>query len=146
MDIEKAIKEKKIPSWEELSHSFDLTEDAKSLIEVRKMIAEHLEGYIKYLEELLHPEQSLASLYECKLFDDEEKQTIFTLFKRLMFIHRRALELSLENGEDADISFINEAFTDWKAVKGQLKGIISRVKQSWKDPDVDISDMPEYFG
>ncbi|MBU0979976.1 MAG: hypothetical protein KJ709_04185 [Nanoarchaeota archaeon] len=143
MDYKTLEKKHGLPAG--LKQSFDLPDDCKSLHEARKKAAEHLDTYIQYLEGLLQSETSFANVYECKLFNDDDKKRVFSAYKHLMLLSRTALELGLDNDPAKDLSYLKHALEAWQGVKEELKEIFNKVKAAWQE-ESEPGDSPGYFG
>jgi len=129
----KLQKKYKLPDFLILDKEFEFCEDEIKypLKQVRKRMSEVVEGYGKIVEEVMHPESSIAGLYESKALDEVSKNSLFTCYKELMKLLRFALEVSLLNTEQDDADFINKSFSGWMKIKKDLLPIVRLLKTSW---------------
>jgi hypothetical protein len=137
-----------IPSWDDLDSEFEIEtsdEPSNPLRHVRRKICETLEGYVKVLEDLLHPESAISALYELKDLSEEAKDQVFSIYKRLMMLLRYGLETGLERSDSKEAEFISKAYKDWTAVKPDFLALASTLKSSWEN-DKDTKERQEYFG
>jgi len=145
----KRLKEKYgLPEYALLDADFEIsTIEQKSFLlrSVMKKILEKMELYTKLLEDLMHPESNLASMYECNIFSSEEKKEIFRLFKKLLYYHRLAIELDLQYEEKSCAKYLVDFFSDWTVIKRDLGKIVSQMKRSWT---LELNDKLDsgYFG
>lgn len=145
----KSLKKKyKLPNFDELDKYFEIAgieEETFLLREIRKKIAEKLEFFSKSLEGALQPETTLTQLYEAKFFSEEEKESMFKLYKAIMIAHRQALLLSIENDEKHDAEFVNSFFGQWPKIKEQLNTFFKKMKTGW-EKETNINEDLEYLG
>lgn len=138
----------KLPEYDVINADFEvcLIEEEDFLIRniVRKMM-EKMELYAKLIEELVHPETSLASMYECNNFSSDEKKGHFRLYKRLLYYHRFALELDLQYDEKEYAKYILEFYQEWPGLRKSLISVLATLKQSWTKETADKSESG-YFG
>ena len=138
-----------LPSYEDIDFEFEISsiEDGKFLTrEIIRKIIDKLDFYQKILEGLLQPDtNSLASMYECKHFDDKEKNEIYFLFKRLMVVKSEFSLLDLSPDEKKNSEFIIQTYKFWLDEKKKIAEIISKIKDSWKH-ETDIKEDLGYLG
>jgi hypothetical protein len=146
--FDKLQKKHRLPSWDDLDSEFELeTSDEPSFVmrHVRRRICETFEGYTKMLEDLLHPESAISALYELKVLDEEGKEQVFKIYKRLMMLLRYGLETALSRADEKEAEFIRRAYKDWMAVKPDFLAVATKLKSSWEN-DTDIMEQQAYFG
>jgi len=137
-----------LPSYEELNNDFEISsieEEAFLLRAVRRKIAEKLDIYSKIIEQILMPESNQASILECQLFSQEEKNKIYSLFKRIMYFDRMSIETSINETEEKTAEFINKFYKEWNSIKEQLKIIFSELKQGWTK-EFNFKEDNNYLG
>lgn len=131
----KLLQEKySLPEFDMLDKEFeikDITNENIILREIRDRILEKFDEYIKILEGIVQPEASLANMYETKVFNDEEKNDIFQLYKRFMYMDRFSLQTEIEDGDEKVAEFINVSFKEWMTLKPRILEIIIKLKDSW---------------
>ncbi len=141
-------KKHKLPDFAELDKYFEIStvENAKlSHVSIRKKIAEKIQFFCEVLEGLLHPNSDLTSMYEDRFFSEKEKEGMFDLYKKLMSISRRALELSIEADEKEDAEFIKSISREWKEIKVEFYRIANKLKESW-EKEAESESKLEYLG
>ncbi|MDO8643088.1 MAG: hypothetical protein Q7R76_05940, partial [Candidatus Woesearchaeota archaeon] len=80
-------KKYRLPSYEAVNQDFEIEaiEETDFLLKnIRNRIGEKMEFCIKLLTSILQPEQNITDLHECKMFSDEQKKKIYSLYKNLM--------------------------------------------------------------
>ena len=87
---QKLSKKYDLPSFDYLNKDFEIftIEHEEFLLrEIRRKINDKVELYVKFLDELLNPETSITNMHESKLFNEKERNEIFSLYKRLIFFY-----------------------------------------------------------
>ena len=103
--------------------------------------------YAKFLEDLLQPDTTPSSFYECTILNsDLEKKKLFNLYKKLMIMDRFSLETGLVGSDAAEAKFINETYSEWSKIKKELLKLVSVVKGAWEKDDVYTKFEGEYLG
>ena len=133
----------KLKNYEELRSEYELTEEQSSTMAIMRKMGETLEYYIKMLIQLLQPEE-FHSLHECTIFDDDEKEHVFEIYKNLMITHRELLNAEILNNEKNNIATIQYAHTELKNIKPELYKIASKMQESWKR--TETKGKARYFG
>jgi hypothetical protein len=144
----KLQKKHRLPSWDDLDSEFEIdTSDEPSSIlrHIRRHMCETFEGYTKILEDILHPESAISALYELKVLDEEGKEQLFSIYRRLMMLLRYGLETGLARSDEKDAEFIRQAYKDWAAIKPDFMKVAKKLKSSWEN-DTDIKEQQAYFG
>lgn len=138
MEIKKQYEELRkthsLPEFKEMDSYFEISsieQTSLRLCDIRKKMTEKIELFSNLLEEVLHPNSDLCSLYETGFFEDNEKDKLFNLYKRLMLISRESLKLSLENNEAEDADFVKTLFKEWLSMKRDLSAMIEQLKKAW---------------
>ena len=138
-----------LPEFEELDKEFEISSiehDKFLLREIINKMIERVDSFSKILEDLLQPDTSLlSSMYETKFFDENDKEKIYALYKKLMVIIRESLEVSLKRDEKEEAIFINKTLDGWKGLKTNLFEFISKLKDFWKK-ETDIEEELGYLG
>jgi len=84
-------------------------------------------------------------MYEIRFFDDDEKNDMYKMFKKLMKTNREIVELLLDANEKKDAEFLNSFFIQWLNMKNDLKTYINKMKESW-EKETTIEEDIGYFG
>ena len=141
-------KKYKLPSLEELDSEFEISSlesETFLLREIRNKLGEKIRDVCGLVGEVLHPEANLADLYESRVFDEQEKQKLFELYKRLMVADRQTAELSVQNDEKLDAAFIRDFSREWAKMKPELVKFIRRLRESW-EKDTEQGEAAGYMG
>ena len=141
-------KKYKLPSFNEINEEFEISSIEKEdflLREIRRKIAEKLELYMKFLEEILQPETTLSNMYESKIFDDEERTEIFKIYKKLMFFNRLSIETAVNEDDKKSSEYINAIFKELDEIKERFSKFVAKAKESWLK-DIDIKEELRYLG
>jgi len=144
------LKEKySLPNFKEINKEFEIStiENEHFLLkEVINKITDRIDFFSRIFEEVLQPDPSiLRSMYETKSFNDEERKTAFSLYKKLMLINRQSVEVSLKKEERQEADFIKKAFDEWKELKTSISRIVDKLKDSWKK-EADSKQELGYLG
>lgn len=141
----------KLPAYEALNQEFEIEtlEDTNFLLRnIRTKISEKMEFCIKLLASILQPEQNITDLQECKMFNDEQKKKIYSLYKNLMVQMRFAGVLSMASTEKEEAAYLAAFYVEWSAKNGyrdQLRKILQTLKDSWAK-ETEVEDDLGYMG
>ena len=141
-------KKHSLPPFSYMEQDFDLHEiDCEVLTakDIRKVVSEKMDHVAKLLEEVLQPDTHIASIYESKALDEDEKKQAFSTYRKLMKLYRKASELSISSVESEDAAFVREAFDFWSNSREDIKKIMRRLQESWES-DIEQQDSQAYFG
>jgi hypothetical protein len=137
-----------LPEFDAINAEFEIgaIEDDDFLLgSIRKQIYDRTDAFAKFLGQLLQPDTNLVELYECKVFDEDEKEKIFDIYRKLMVLHRYSVEVYLLQEEKEYAQFIKTAFKQWIELKKDLLKIVVKIKESWKTED-KAKTVLEYLG
>ncbi len=147
-DYEDLKQQYQLPAFTELDEEFEIKciEEYDNLLrEIRNVVAEPLQLVLDVLDPILHPEASMASMIEASIFNDAEKNELFSLYKKLMYLKRRAITLKIMNDDAADAEFIKEVNSQMREIKRDLHPFLVKLEESWtKDHEVD--EKLGYYG
>jgi hypothetical protein len=138
----------KLPDFNALNNEFEISviESTDFLLrQVRRKISEKVEVYSDVLVKLIQPESSMCEMFECKVLAEKDKEDIYSLLMRLMFIQRYGLEVEVIANDAQNAEFINYVFDNWQDIKQKFLIIASKLKDSWKKEHL-IKEKLEYFG
>jgi len=148
-EYNKLSKKYKLPKFNKLDSEFEVSslENEKFLIKnILRKISEKLEFYSEVIGNLVHPDgSSISTMYEMRFFSEDEKNDMYTLFKKLMKIDRNIAEIVLRNDEKEQVNFLNRFFSDWLNIKKEMLKYIEKMKDSW-DKESTIEEDTAYFG
>ena len=137
-----------LPEFSLLDSEFEISsiDEPNFLVRhIRKKIDERVEYFCKILEGILQPDTCLSGLHECKFFNEQQKKDIYALYKKLMVMNRYAVELSILNNEQQDVSFILETVQEWDEIKKKLARYASQLKENW-EKEIEVKEDVGYFG
>lgn len=151
--IEKQYKELckkyKLPKFKEIDAEFEIStlESTSFLLSnTLRKIGEKLEFYSGIINDLLQPDiSSLSSMHEIRFFTDQEKNDMYTLFKKLMKGYRNVIAVVLEHDEKKQAEFLNNFYKEWIDIKKELLNYLGKMKDSW-DKETTIEEDLGYFG
>lgn len=142
------IKKHNLPSFKELDIEFDISNiehDGYLLRAIRRKMIEKAELFCKILESLMLPDaSSLSSIQESKILDENTRQNMLKLFKKLMVYDRISLSLEIDNDDKKNIKFIKDLYSEWKEIKPQLMEIVKNMTDAWTKDDESLEE--KYFG
>src|SRR3989344_9387967 len=140
----------KLPKFDDLDGEFELSaaniKDNNFLIRnIRRRLNDKVIFYCRIIEGLLYPNQSsFIGMVEVKAFNEQEKQKISKLYKKLMVYERESLNIDVNPDEKKDTEFINSLFKEWKKFKEEMITISRKMKDAWHLEEKEEKDV--YFG
>ena len=142
-------KKYKLPEFKEIDFEFEISDFEKITFLLRSIIrgiSEKLDFYATLLEEILQPDASnLYAMHETRFFDENEKEKMYNLYRKLMDYSRQSIIAVLEHSEKNEAEFINNFFNDWKIIKQELLEYIKVMQVSWRT-ESDIKEDLRYLG
>jgi len=124
-----------LPNFDLLAEDFDIEkvfekESSFLLREVRKIIVEKLSAYLQLFETFMNPGSSPMFVYNVlRNIDEEGRDLIKGLYKRLSGYQLRAVRLDTVYVEGNEAKFILEAFNDWQKLKHEVYCILERLER-----------------
>ena len=156
-DLEKLKEEYKeiqkkhaLPEFELMNLDFGIekisqTETDFLIREVTKVMAEKFSNYLRFAELLLNPVNAQVFIFSIiKTLGEEEKKRLSEIYKQLVKIEVRLIELDLEFSEEKEAKFIKETFEIWKRIKEDFLKIFEKVQLNWDNKFENNSKG--YFG
>lgn len=132
-----------IAFFKEIVKEYNISEDTSNLKMVLEKLQERVEYYIKILLQILHPEE-FHSLHECVIFNDEEKNKIFSIYKELMILHREIVKSIVKNDEKEMVLVLKKTHSEIKNIKPDILWVLEKMRDSWRK---NISNgRVKYFG
>lgn len=122
-----------------------LEPDKFVLRRIRNRVKDRLEFYGDIIEDLLHPDTSIAMLHECSFLTDKSKSKFFELYKRLMYMIRTADLLAVEKSTAKDAKYIQFYFSHQEILRRDMKNVVKLRMNSWKRELAEDIKV-EYFG
>ena len=139
-----------LPRFEDLDNEFEISNaNIKNknflLRNIRRRVNEKVIFYCRIIEGLLYPNSNnIIGMIEIKFFDEEEKNEISKLYKKLMQFERESLAIDVNPDDKKDVEYINTVFKQWRQYKEDLIKITRKMKDSWKMQEETTKDS--YFG
>ena len=134
-----------LPDFKQINKLFELTEIECSeelfLVEIRRRIVDKIEYYSKVLCNVLQPDTNLVSIQEAHGFNEEDRKSILTIYKQLMFIERRSNILALDNDDVKTAQFIINTYNKWIEVMPEVVSILEKIHDSWAKEEDIIEDL-----
>jgi len=134
-EYEKLSKKYKLPSFDDFDNEFEIRKIDPELClphELRRVINHRLQGFAEWFEPILNPHSgSLHSLIETKIFEKQELEPLFLLYKKMWSFVHEGLHASLQS-EEKEIEFIKKVWKEWPAIKKEIAGHVGRLAEGWK--------------
>ena len=138
-----------LPDYNVLNKNFmieDIDAESKLILgKIRIKIHEKIEYYVKIIESILQPDTNLSSMYEAHHINDQQKNQLYFLFKKLMNILRKSNLVSINNTDELNAEFIKNSYNEWSSLKTEVEKHIKRLSEAWKK-ETDIKNDYSYFG
>ena len=138
-----------LPTFQDLDTAFDIHQiDEKDLTlqAVKKKINDRLSHVAGFLGALLQPDtNSYSSLYECRCFDDTDKEKAQELFKRLMILEKQFFEADLVREPKSDVALMTLGLNEWKEIKKEVLPFVRKLKEHWQS-SVETQEPINYMG
>lgn len=138
-----------LPEYEKIKNYLEIPcfdENDLVLITIKKRILEKINKYLDILDPLVQPDTTAISLYETSFFCEEDRQSCFDIYKRLMVIVKQADLISLSEDDKENADFINLYFREFKEIKPMLQKIITKQKNCWEKNTSVNEKVLGYFG
>ncbi len=139
-----------LPSFEKLNEDFQIEKALESetdilIREIRKFMADKFSNYLRFVEAILHPVNTPMFVFSIvKSLTADEKNKLSEIYKELVKIEIKLIELDLKFVEKKEADFIKEAYETWQGLKDDFLGIIESVTKNF-DNKID-RDNKGYFG
>ena len=115
------------------------------LREIRKLIAERLFNYLRFIESLLNPIGVPMFVYSIiKTLDVKDKDNLTEMYKKLAKKEVDLLELDIASTEEKEVEFIKDSYKLWQEIKKDILEVFEAIKKNW-DTKVE-ADNKDYFG
>jgi hypothetical protein len=137
-----------LPKLEELEKNFDvdlIDEDSVILKEILKKMFDKIDFYTRTMESLLQPDSGLGYMKEASGLNPSEQMLVNKLYVEGMYMLRQFTEFGVEYDEKEAANFIKERFSEWLAMKPELKLILLKIKEVWRK-EHKIETDKGYFG
>ncbi len=131
-----------LPSFEELNSDFQIEKAAENetdfvLREIRKLMADKVFNYSRFVESLLNPVNVPMFVFSIvKTLDIKEKEKLTEIYKKLAKNEVSLIELDIASSEEKEAEFIKNSYRLWQEIKEGLLEIVEVIKKRW-DTKVD---------
>ncbi|MFH1359392.1 MAG: hypothetical protein ABIH37_05880 [archaeon] len=142
-------KEYNLPDFTDLNKQFDIEEiDIETdflLRKIRRIIAEKIAGYLRFIEVILNPNNTPLFLFKLiKKLDSEDREKLTKLYEKLGSFEIELVSLDLDYDEKKEAKFIIKCYEMFNNdVKKDLSILISKMNN--KD-DNSKKVNGDYFG
>ena len=149
-DYIKLQKKYNLPEFEKLNQNFYIEKIAEIetdylIREIRKFMGEKFSGYLRFIEAVLNPANAPMFIFSIvKSIDVNEKEKLSKVYKKLVKIEVRLIEIELEFSEEKEAKFVKESYEIWQDIKKDILSFIKNVKKNWKNK-IKVNDKG-YFG
>ena len=149
-EYKKIQKKYELPEFDSLNEEFYIEKVAEIetdflLREIRKMVSDKLVNYLKFFEMFVNPATAPVFVHSIiKTLDNESKQTIQNIYKKLSKREVELIELDLNYKEEKEAEFIKSVVEDWKEIKKDLTKVIEFINKGWDEKIKGNSK--NYFG
>jgi len=138
----------KLPKFEDLDNEFEISiiKNKEFLLRsIRRKMNDKVIFFCRILESLLYPSgNTIINMNEVKDFNDEDKENMEEIYKKLMIFERDSLIADVEPDEKKDVEYINKLFEGWINFKKDILKITKKMRESWlKEERISKNN---YFG
>jgi septation ring formation regulator EzrA len=130
------LKEKySLPDYEALNRDFEIENiesDENILREILREIHNRVEFYSGILEGLIQPDSKLCDMKEAGNLGEEDQVNITEIYRKCMLINRTLLLSNLDYAPESAAKEISEISKEWQSIKKELKLILSKMRDTWK--------------
>ena len=148
-EYQKLAKRHKLPKYIDIDKDFEISTIDKTeflLREIRRKILDKFDGIREILEHIIQPDaNSFSSMYETRIFSDEEKKKIYNIYKTLMRMDRTASIVNLRADEKEDAQYIKNTFAEWQKLKPKLMQYFEKIKKNW-EKETSVKEDLGYLG
>jgi hypothetical protein len=138
-----------LPEFNELNREFGIEKSNEEtefiLREVVHFIADKIQNYMRFLENLINPANaSMFTFSLIKTIDNEGKKELAEIYKDISEMEIKLIKLDLKATEEAEAEFIKYSFNLWKKIREKLSKIIESVEKN--DGIKPENNNKGYFG
>lgn len=149
MDVDKVLSENGLPSKADFELELGVVsfeDDDDVVMELTKLLREKIAKYISVIEDVLQPDSSLISMQESSVFSEKERDSLFSLFKKIVLLQRTFILVNLDGSLDDRLAYLKQLFAGWKECKAQLRPFVQKVLLAWSDGQSLDEVKQNYFG
>ncbi len=138
-----------LPDFTDLNKQFDVEEiDIETeflLRRIRRIIAEKIAGYLRFIEVILNPNNTPLFLFKIiKKLDSEDREKLSKLYEKLGAFEIELVSLDLDYDEKKEADFINKCF---KIFNNEIRSdLLNLVKKMNNGDDNSKKVNGDYFG
>jgi len=138
-----------LPSFNELNRDFRIEKLSGSetdflLREIRTIISDFLEGFLRFCESILNPVNVPMFLFSViKSFRADEKERLMELHKNISKLEISAVKL-MNYSEKAEAEFIKESFKLWQMVSRDFVSLFESIEGKLENKSTKKTNA--YFG
>jgi len=139
-----------LPSFEDLNREFSIerASDVESdfpLREIKKVVADKLQNYLRFIEALLSPTEASIFVFSIvRSISVEDKKRLTEVYKKLAKINLELIELDVDYDEKLEAEFVKKCFNEWNSIKPELKKFFKDMNGSWGNK-IEFTNE-NYFG
>lgn len=125
-----------LPGFEDMNKDFYIekiadTETDLLIREIRKVVADRLFSYLRFLENLINPQNAPVWIYSViKALEPEDKNKVEGIYKKLSSNEINLIELDVSFNEEKEVDFVKKSYDLWQKVKEEMLEVISSVKKN----------------
>lgn len=149
-EYEVLAKKYNLPSFKEMNEDFGIERIAEVetdilLREIRKVVADKLYNYLRFIEGILNPTNAPMFVFSIiKALGKEEKDKFSEIYKKLAKIEIALFEIDVQFFEEKEAKFVKDSYGIWQEIKKDALEIIKAIKRNW-DNKAETKDKG-YFG
>ncbi len=137
-----------LPDFDDVDRDFEIysiSKDDDLIREILKKMFGVVDFYINFLEDIIQPDSRFYTLKEANVLGKSERALVNATYNKLLYLHRKNVELSLDYEEKKAAKFIVQVFEEWQIVRRDLLPVVSLLKESWSKK-VEEKHDGGYFG
>jgi len=139
-----------LPEFTDLNKDFHIekaveVETDYLIREVRRLIADKIYNYLRFIETLLNPANAPMSVFSIiKAMNREEKEKLTEIYKKLVKSEVKMIRLDMDFSEEKEADFIKESYNVWQEIKKDFIDVLEKVEKNW-DNKFEVNSKG-YFG
>jgi len=139
-----------LPEFKNLNEDFHIEKIAETetdilIREIRRLVGDKLVNYMRFIENILNPVNVPMFIFSLvKILGTDEKKKLSDMYKELMKIEMKFIELDLEFSEEKEVEFILDSYRLWQTIKKDFLKILGDLEGKW-DNKIE-SNNKGYFG
>ncbi len=137
-----------LPSFSEIDKEFSIGNLDQTEFVFRPVLAKIHERYdftLKLLIGIVQPDSHISDMQESEQFSDSQRQVVFELYKRLLFLEKEFLIRDFDYDEAKSAEFIKTVFNEWKKIKPEILKTLLIMQSAWKTTN-GTKQSANYFG